>query len=1020
MATPNDGPSQEEDEWVPLEAPSTTTSNKQDDEAIMEEVNTPGITSAEIVANNRIAVVPPLSSSSSSYSSSNKKNNRPGTIQTLQRRVAMRQRLQQRLIRHPLHILWSHFLWHLAREFWNLDVKIRVAVLLMCLGAQCKMLCWMTWYLWYPKTIVVACLLVGSWIYLNAHDLPRRIQRGVDSIVNIPNRIPETLERLNPKQIRYLCLVGLFTPTVLQMRTISFLAGLNATRGGFLWNIFITVCMVAIATVYLVPHPAKSERDIFQLCLLVLYASALWITFVNFDILTMPHLAAPFFLSTGTLLLAYDDHHNMEWFSELVRYSLRLTLRDILASVGDSVQEDELLQLAMLRWIVDYWSYTPPQPQQSTTEQPSQHPSQQSTSESTTNPAPPTSTPANNATLEQQELELNDLLPMLNLATDQMSNEVHSLQHPQSQSDETRPAATSSTQAGTGAVPASTTNSNSAKDPLLGLHAMLASMNIDDRAKPAVAAYKRNVEHFPPSRDLALSVAIIRRCPACLTLLWHISAASVSQSFTTSLRIFLLLLPLVGLEMMRIRAWAVACEALSRLLEDGKDASLHLQDTNEAPPTSFLPYAKFLSFVDPMTILLSGDDDTIVSKVQSETNATSGVTSITAQVKIPSLLIVWRNIQSSVKALEVSLSAARCAQTGVVAVEFAKNIMSLAHFGSEVSRHGWMHGLTVIAKEVIFTHQGDLRRAACGSHATFTSAAVSAVHNGQVVARNLQVLSTEDENINHIIGPIASLFGFVSDFFHRGGDNEEHRNEASTTTNEVTPEEPAPQNTNTHDNNESGRKKTISPEKPDALQEVIKPMSKSEEVALSNLEESVEKKPNNWDVLPQPQAAMALTKVVAATDVVTTVELNKISTKEANVDPFKAPLVKPEEATSAGDRTLQKDAGESVAAQSAAEWEATAAASKLSPSTSPVDPPRKAGDDEKKPKSVPLDREATATAEDISDDLAMVMELICDAFELRLIDKVSSQRCSFTNAPCASLTFVFFITLLFNNVDGKE
>lgn len=874
----------------------------------------------------------------------------------------MRRHLKKRLVDHPIHLLWSHFLWHLAHEFWNLDLQTRVAILFLAVGALAKVSCVMTWYLWYPRTILVCSVMLGSWIYLNASDIPQRIQRIGEAIAELPNRIPETLERMDPQQTRILCVVLFFVPTLLQVRTISFLAGLNALGGGFMWNFWITVSMVAVSAYYLNPPRTKVAHDISQLCLLVLYGSALWITLHQWDILTMPSLAAPFFLSTGTLLLVYDDQDSMEWFSRTVRYALRLTLRDVLATVGESVQEDEMLQLAMLRWIVDYWSYTPPQPSQ---QQQHQNASSSSnpTATATATPSAPLPSQATRHTPPEQELQWDDLLPMLNIATNQMTSEVHSLQHPQSTpprpSSSTAPnrppaGATQGRSNPTASRPNSTANSSSSQedDPLQGLHAMLASMNVDDRAKPAVAAYKRNVEEFPPSRELALGVAIIRRCPACLTLLWHLLVASMFQPFTISMRIVLLLLPLIGLEVMRIQAWAVACEALSHVIDDGKD-ECRTEEENASASTaaSMIPYSKLLSQVDLMTILLSGDDDTIISKVRTDTG--DGVTSTTAQMTIPSLLLVWRNVQSSVKALEVSLTAARCAQTGAVALEFAKNVMSLAQFGSEVSRHGWMHGLTVIAKEVIFNHQGDVRRAPEGSAATFTYAAVSAVHNGQVVARNLQVLATEDANVSHIFGPVAGLVGFVGSLFHRGDTDQGQPTADAETTEEETI------STSTEEYTPGDEKKHADSVVQESSDTTVTSKGISSEAKLSQ---------DEWDDLPSQVHGQESSTVTAIID-------TKVAASASNEFGER-------QVASAGNPIEPKAA----IAKRTIQIKERAVAEPVVPSDKPI-----FADIGQESISQDVKLPGTTTKKDSdpdpSDDLALVMELIADAFELNLIDE---------------------------------
>ena len=968
----------EDDSWVPLESPSK--SSPDDNRQPVEEVVTPGMASAEISttamvsrSNSAVAASTAAATNNTSGASARPSSTGSDSVQVLQRRVEMRRHLKQRLVHHPIHLLWSHFLWHLAQEFWNLDVQIRLAVLFLAVGAACKVFCMMTWYLWYPRTILLLCGMLGSWIYLNANDIPQQLQGIVEAVVHLPNRIPETLERLDPHQARILCVVLFFVPTLLQMRTISFLAGLNATGGGFQWNSGITLLMVAISAFYLTPPRTKAARDISQLCLLVLYGSALWITLQNWDILTMPSLAAPFFLSTGTLLLAYDDHDSMEWFSRTVRYALRLTLRDILATVGESVQEDEMLQLAMLRWIVDYWSYTPPQQQQQQQQQQSA-----STNHAASNPPATNTTPTQ--TSPQQELQWDELLPMLNMATDQMASEVHSLQHPQSgqsasQSNASPPAGTETSNM-PGSHPNNNPSASPADDPLQGLHAMLGSMNVDDRAKPAVAAYKRNVEEFPPSRDLALGVSIIRRCPACLTLLWHVLVGSMFQPFTISLRIFLLLLPLIGLEVMRIRAWAAACEALSRLLEDERDDLPTEETTTEhsrsSTATSVVPYSKLLSRVDPMTILLSGDDDTIVSQVRTATN--DGVMSVTAQMTIPSLLIVWRNVQSSVKALEVGLTAARCAQTGALAVEFAKNVMSLAQFGSEVSRHGWMHGLTVIAKEVIFNHHGDVRRPPEGSSGTFTHAAVSAVHNGTVVARNLQVLAREDDNVGHIVGPIVGLFGYVGSLFQGKDDNQNQQNEEDAqdgaTTEETTP-------VSKTEGKKDAEEKKAADGPAITIQDNDTTATKSKEsISEDKNPPQTAAAQDRWDDLPQQEHGQESTATaVADAKVATTMdgETGEDYALDNQID------LKP-----AGDTIIQiQETADEAAACDSEAISATEAPEDKSPSI--------IFDQESKSQRVELKSvPGKETNADAPEDLALVMELIADAFELNLIDEVIS------------------------------
>jgi hypothetical protein len=117
----------------------------------------------------------------------------------------------------------------------------------------------------------------------------------------------------------------------------------------------------------------------------------------------------------------------------------------------------------------------------------------------------------------------------------------------------------------------------------------------------------------------------------------------------------------------------------------------------------------------------------------------------------PTLLQVWFNVQSSVQALEAGLTAARCAQTTAAAAEFADHLMSLAHLGVEVSQKGWVHGLGILAQELIHLH-------VASGEGRYTSAAKGAMRNSQTMARNVQVLVEED----------APIIGFLQGIVGRG------------------------------------------------------------------------------------------------------------------------------------------------------------------------------------------------------------------------------------------------------------
>jgi hypothetical protein len=87
----------------------------------------------------------------------------------------------------------------------------------------------------------------------------------------------------------------------------------------------------------------------------------------------------------------------------------------------------------------------------------------------------------------------------------------------------------------------------------------------------------------------------------------------------------------------------------------------------------------------------------------------------------------------------------------VVAVDFAHDIMSLAHLGYEVSQKGWIHGLGVLVHELIHLQTPS-------QEGRYTTAVKGALKNSQRMARNIQVLIEEDAPI---IGFLQAVLGKV-------------------------------------------------------------------------------------------------------------------------------------------------------------------------------------------------------------------------------------------------------------------
>lgn len=686
------------------------------------------------------------SASSSFLSASNNNNNnnnsnhgwRHDRLQQLSRQLETRTRLKDKLFHHPLHLFWSRFFAHFARELWEIDVRIRLAIVLIVLGAVIRTLVLSTIVFWYSRTLLAGMVLAASWIYINPKALENTMS-FIHQAFSSPDAFARYLGTLKEERFRQMALALLLVLTLLEVRTFQFLTDIVCDQSELIKVIVYSFIIMGVMR-YSQQTLHVRSREATHKGMIVLYGLALLVTFSTLDVWRMPRVAGPFCFSLGVVLLAVYGDDDMEWLARVVRQALRFTLRDVLEQVGNDVHEDELLQLAMLRWIVDYWSSSSSSssspsrssPSHQTPSASSDRTSQSSHATSTvgisasivSRPSPPhtlssTSIIDTSSTVAaaNQELQWNDLLSMLSLTTQQMASEAQTLQqegHPATESAGTIPVPSQTAptpQPATSPPPLSQASSNSSphEDAFADLQSMLASMDLDERAKPAVMAYKRAVQGFPPERRVAVLISICRRCPAVILIFLYILMAQ-------RLAAIIILIPFSFFELMRVKEWSQACKKMS-----GLDRTA---DTSRA---------EFLERVDPMVILLCGE----------------------SAYPLPTLLKVWVNICSSVSALEMGLTAARCAQTTAVAANFANDLISLASFGAEVSERGWMHGAAVVLSELLLFHTSSGSK-----EAKIATAAVRIVESSRKLSHNLQVLSGEESHmINALLDVAATILG---------------------------------------------------------------------------------------------------------------------------------------------------------------------------------------------------------------------------------------------------------------------
>ena len=537
---------------------------------------------------------------------------------------------------------------------------------MVILGTIFQAIVMATFFPWYdPRTVFLVVVAVISAYYL----LPRDFDPM--ALLSMVSR-----RRMSTAHFRHLLLASLLIPTWLEARTLGYLSQV-LSDAGWGYNFLFAILIAGVLAYRRKMQPRLPLRQQFYTALYILYGGAFWVSLLHFRIGNIPNTAGPFLLASGTLLLTES---NQRQYTRALRHTLRLTLRDTLAAVSDNVHEDEMLQLAMLRWIVEYWSTRPDAPD-STVPPPSTE-VVEAISPVTGNPAPirlrtepqgqhrATDRPSTKG----EEIQWNDLLPMLDMTADQMEEEVcHS-------------------------------PNCDANTSLESLRQMLASMDVDEHALPAVNAYKQAVQDIPPGRMTALSLSVLRRCPASLLLIWRFLTASPYALPST-----LTLLSFIFLESYRVIYWAEVCHSQA--------------DDGQHDPNRPLTFERIISIpieIDSMTLLLSRE---------------------TLSWRGPSTLLqVWFNVQASVRALETGLSAARCAQTTVAAADFANNLMSLAELGCEFSQKGWIHGLGILAQELINMQVGS-------REGHYIGAARGALKNSQKIARNLHVLAIEDAPI---------------------------------------------------------------------------------------------------------------------------------------------------------------------------------------------------------------------------------------------------------------------------------
>jgi hypothetical protein len=707
-------------------------------------------------------------------------------LKSIQSRFEDRISIKTNLVDHPVDFFWRRFLINLLRQIWALEIRIRLGIFLLAVGLLTRIFLLSFYIVLYPRYSILSLILIASLLYIDPFDVQGQIKDVGEILLHLfspssshhqmnQSIMTQERRRLDLNKVRRLSFVIFAMPTILEVRTFSFLTRIKVELATSLYkyNIGISLC-ISIVMMFLLRVRQMKPSDISYYGLLILYGSALLITIVSYDNETndmrrIPFLAAPFLTATSALLLMYKDD-DMEWLSRIIRHTFRLTLRDVLSSVGERVAEDEMLQLAILRWILDFWASNPSEATTATATATAAATTPTKEKESKPESAPNTATktqqkseqvvssigqiseekvPTSMPSTKPHDIQWEELLPMLSVEIDHMEQEVDALQFKNIQSsgesDQLDAAVSLTTQKH---------HNQLTIHSLVDLKSMLLSFSVDDRAEPAVSAYRNAVESFPPKKETAVTISIFRRCPALITLICHIFLLKDFKSFFISC---VILCPFIAMEVYRINMWMEACQQFAPA-EINDDVDEDRIEEDWRIPTC-------LKNVNTMTILLSGD--------------------VHSTFRPPSLLLVWHNIVSSVSALEVGLSTARCAETTAVAVDFAGSAVSLVQFGFEISQHGLLHGLIVMVNEIVSIHASgrdinSLDLLDDDKSTRYTKAAIRVVNSGQRVVRNINSLS-KDQNVMAIAQPFLSYLGLIIGHKWLWGKDDEKSEDVSQT-----------------------------------------------------------------------------------------------------------------------------------------------------------------------------------------------------------------------------------------------
>jgi len=423
-----------------------------------------------------------------------------------------------------------------------------------------------------------------------------------------------------------------------------------------------------------------------------------------------------------------EEGEDSNLYQRIVRNALKESVIDITTNAvwgnvsgisGVLSEEDGILRLAVLEWLIDRWTSS-----SETTENSSSQPTTSTSTQEESNPSDSSQADAK-----------SDKFSSPGNQTEDASN----CQRPSRGS-------------------AINLDISKSLPSYESLEKVISKLDADESLIPAIQSYRIWIYSLPPSRNIALAVGCWRMCPCIVALMlvavWSIllrmkealltisyaqleGQCVLTTSSTNNLTTIILMSVMIFLEYHRVRRWwtRVAC---------------NLSEA-EQPQT------------DSIAIMLEYDAD------QSSRSVSGSIINLSALNGL--VLKTWNMLLESIVMLENAVPVVRCATVAVEAANLTSNAACLVDLAVQIKKHGLLAGLGILVVDA-FSHQlqEELRRRH-GDHTSdegtvsiaddlggkYTSSLIKSVGNASKIVHNLQRIREGHRKSEEELGASAAL-----------------------------------------------------------------------------------------------------------------------------------------------------------------------------------------------------------------------------------------------------------------------